>query len=272
MKKISILANKQPLAFSLVITFVFILVLIVSAVLGNLWSGETSYGKPGAIAGRLAAIGVLLVMLANLGWLGSAGFISLGGWQTWLWLLLMLVYAVSASVYVISGKLDFDLSDSALTGPVILFILAAAFLEEVAFRGLILHGFVRAWGNIRRGLIRSILVSSLLFSSIHLLDFLSGRPLLDVLLQSLQAFFLGIFLAVLVLRSKSIYPATFFHVIWNLAGYLSFGSKGIEPAPSTWLLLSLVMLPIAVLGMYQLRDWRPDGPSVPSTVEYRRLV
>jgi len=81
---------------------------------------------------------------------------------------------------------------------------------------------------------------------------------------------LGIFLAALVLRSRRIYPATFFHAILNLAGYLAFGSKGIEPAPSTWLLLSLVMLPLAVLGIYQLRGW-PDGPSVPSTAEQTRL-
>jgi len=271
MKIILIFANKHPLAFGLVVTFSFILALIVSAVLGNLWSGETSFGQPGAIAGRLIAIGVVLVMVASLGWLGSAGFISMGGWQTWLWLFLALAYAVLASAYVMSGKIYFDLSNSVLTGLVILFILTAAFLEEVTFRGLILHGLMRAWGCTSRGLMRSVLVSSLLFCGIHLLDFLSGRPLLNVLLQSLQASFLRIYLAVLVLRSKSIFPAIFFHAILSLAGYLAFGSKGIEPAPSAWLLLSLVMLPIAVLGMYQLRGW-PDGPSVPSTAEYRRLI
>ena len=271
MKQTKRFASEHPLAFGLVVTFVFILLLVISAVLGTLWPGEETYGQPGSILGRLISITILLMALSYLGWLRSAGFITLGGWITWLEMVLLLAYAILASTFVITGKVDFNLTDPSLTNLVILFILIAAFLEEVAFRGLILHGFVRAWGNTRRGLIKSILGSSLLFCSIHLLDFLSGRPSLNVLLQSMQAFFLGIFLAALVLRSRSIYPAVFFHAIINLSGYLSFASQGIEPAPSAWLLLSLVLLPLAVLGIYQLRGW-PDGPSVPSTAEYRRLI
>jgi membrane protease YdiL (CAAX protease family) len=160
-----------------------------------------------------------------------------------------------------SGSLNFNLSNPALTGLVILFILAAAFLEEVTFRGLILHGMMRAWGSTSRGPIRSVLISSLLFCSIHLLDFLSGRPLLNVLLQGLQAFFLGIFLAALVLKSKSIYPAVLFHTAINLAGYLSFASQGIEPPPSAWLMLSLIMLPLATYGINLLRG-QPERPIV----------
>lgn len=262
MKQIKRFASEHPLGFSLVATIGLILLLVVSAVLGNLWSGKETYGQPGSILGRLISITILLMALSYLGWLRSAGFTTLGGRITWVEMVLLLAYAIAASAYVITGKFDINLANPSLTNLVILFILAAAFLEEAAFRGLILHASVRAWGNTRRGLLKSILVSSLLFCSIHLLDFLSGRPPLNVLLQSLQAFFFGVFLAVLVLRSKSIYPAAFFHAVLNLAGYLSFGSKGIEPAPSTWLQLSLVMLPLAVLGMYQLRG-RPDGHSVP---------
>jgi len=236
-----------------VITFVFILMLVVSAVLGNLWPGEVSYGQPGGIVGRLVAIVLLLMALSRLGWSRSAGFTSLGGWFTWLVLLLPLVYAILASTYALAGNFDFNLSNPALTGLVILFILTAAFLEEVAFRGLILHAFVRVWGSTPRGLIKSVLISSLLFCSIHLLDFLSGRPALNVLLQSLEAFFLGVLLAALVVRGQSIYPAAAFHAILNLAAYLTFASKGIEPAPSSWMLFGLLMLLPAMVALYLLR-------------------
>lgn len=178
----------------------------------------------------------------------------------WLVLLLPLAYATLASTYALTGSFDVNLADPALTGLVTLFIVTAAFLEEVVFRGLILHAFLRAWGNTYRGLIKSILVSSLLFCSVHLLDFLSGRPLLDVFLQSLEAFFLGVWLAALVLRGKSIYPAVAFHAILNLAAYLAFASKGIQPAPSSWLLLSGLVLPIAAYGIYLLRSApQPSG-------------
>lgn len=69
----------------------------------------------------------------------------------------------------------------------------------------------------------------------------------------METFFLGVFLAALVLISKSIYPAAFFHAILNLAAYQIFAGKSLEPAAASWLLLSLLMLPIAILGIYSLR-------------------
>jgi membrane protease YdiL (CAAX protease family) len=162
--------------------------------------------------------------------------------------LLSLAYSITVSAYALTGPFDFNNSDTIMTSLITLFILTAAFMEEVVFRGLILHAFVRVWGNTNRGLIKSALVSSLLFSSIHILDLLSGRPLPNVLLQNVQVFLLGTFLAALVLSGKCIYPAVFFHGLLNLAGYLS--SNGLEPAPSSLLLLSLLILPLAIFGMY----------------------
>jgi hypothetical protein len=100
----------------------------------------------------------------------------------------------------------------------------------------------------------------------HLLDILNGRPLPNVLLQSLQAIFLGIFLGTIVLNTKSIYPAAFFHGILNLAGYLTFGSQGLEPAASGWLTLSLLMAPLAVISIFLLRG-TPFRPAVPEAAK-----
>jgi membrane protease YdiL (CAAX protease family) len=120
------------------------------------------------------------------------------------------------------------------------------------FRGLILHTFIHTWGTKRAGTIKGVVISSLLFSSIHLLDFLSGRPLSAVLLQSLNAFLLDIVLASLVLIGKSIYPAVFFHGFLNLAGYLNLSSNATVSTASSWLLLSTLTLPIAIFGFYLL--------------------
>jgi membrane protease YdiL (CAAX protease family) len=248
MNKLKSLATERPFAFAFIVTFAFILMLILSSVLGALWPGEEPYGQPGGIVGRLISIALLLTVLSRLGWLRSAGFTWLGRWQTWLISLLSLTYSIAVSAYALTGNFDFNNADTILTGLITLFIVTAAFMEAVVFRGLILHAFVRVWGNTNRGLIRSALVSSLLFSSIHILDLLSGRPLPNVLLQSVQAFLLGAFLAALVLSGKSMYPAVIFHGLLNLAGYLS--SNGLEPAPSAFVLLSLLILPLAVFGMY----------------------
>ncbi len=263
MNKIRLLANEHPLTFGLAITFVYILLVIVSTVLGALLPGENIYGQPGNILGRAISIALLLAALSSLGWLRSAGFTSSGGWRTWIILLLPLAYSMAVSVLAMTGNLGSSLSDLAPPGLVALFILIAAFLEEVIFRGLILHGFVRTWGSTNQGILKSVLFSSLLFASIHIFDFLSGRPLAEVFLQGVEAFFLGIFLAALVLRGKSIYPAVFFHAILNLTAYLTVTSKGLEPALSAWLLFSLVMIPIAATGIYILRAV-PQQAMVPS--------
>lgn len=253
MKRIEQFAIRRPITFGFTFTFVFIMMLVVSAILGNLWPGDEAYGQPGGILGRAISIVVLLVILSRIGWLHSSGFTTLGGWRTWLILILPLAYSIAALTYAITGSFDFSFSGSRLISLVTLFVLTAAFLEEVLFRGLILHGFVRLWGGTNNGNIKSILVSSLFFCSIHLLDFLSGRPLSNVILQGLEAFFLGVFLGALVLTGKSIYPATFFHGILNLIAYLIFGSNGVEPATSAWLLLSILMLPLAIFGIYLLQ-------------------
>lgn len=254
MDRIKQFATEHPVALGFVIAVVYILVLFVSAMLGALWPGEETYGQVGGIIGRVASIAVFLALLYRLGWLRSAGFASLGRWQTWPIALFSLTYAIAVSAYAMTGNFDFR---SALPGLVIVFIVTAAFLEEVVFRGLMMHVFVRAWGSTTRGLIKSVLVSSLFFGAMHFLDFFSGRPLPNVFLQGVEALFLGIILASLVLIGKSIYPAVFLHGLLNLAGYLNVTGRGIEETASSWLLFSLLMLPLAIYGIYLLRGLPP---------------
>jgi membrane protease YdiL (CAAX protease family) len=153
-----------------------------------------------------------------------------------------------------TGNFDFSFSDPALTSLVALFLMIHAFLEEVAFRGLVMVAFVRMWGSTTRGLIKSVLVAALFFAGMHIINVLAGNPLPAVLLQSVGAFFLGILFGALVLNGNSIYPATFLHGAMNIAGYLNLLANSSDgTAPSGWLLQSTLLFPLAVLGVYLLR-------------------
>jgi membrane protease YdiL (CAAX protease family) len=249
------------LAFAFIITFVFILMVLISSVaVSAVWPGDTSEWYVGSTLGRLVSIFILLMLLFRLSWLGPAGFTRPGRWSVWLVLLLPLAYSIAVSTYAMTGNFDFSYSDPALAGFAALFLMAHAFLEEVAFRGLILYGFVRRWGSTNRGLIQSVLVSSLFFGAYHIL-YLAGEPLPVVLLRIVFSFLLGILLGTLVLIGKSIYPAAFFHGILNLAAYLNLTGNAIEGTPSSWLWMSLLILPLAGFGIYLLRD-----------VRYRRVL
>lgn len=253
MPRIKSLAEGHALIFSLAITFIFLLlVLISSIVVGRMWHANTSGWYIGSTIGRLVSILILLFIVARLSWSRSAGFASPGNLRTWLILLVPLVYSVATSAYAMTGNFDFSGSDPGLTTVAVPFILSHSFLEEVVFRGLILHALVRAWGATNPGIVKSALVSALFFGGYHIL-YLAGEPLPVVLVRIVFSTLLGIVFAAFVLRGESIYPAAFVHGILNLAGYLNLTSNGLEGTTSSWLWMSLFTLPLALYGLYLLR-------------------
>jgi membrane protease YdiL (CAAX protease family) len=265
MNRIKRLATESPIIFGLGVTFISIILVIISSVLGAVWPGEPYGQYIGGTIGRLASIAILLAALARLGWLRQAGVTRPGRGPTWLISLLLLAYVIAVSTYAMRGNFDFSFSDPALLSLVTLFLLTHAFLEEVVFRGLVMVAFVRVWGSTTPGLVKSVLVSSLVFAGMHIVNVLSGNPLPIVLLQSVGAFFLGILFAALVLSGKSIYPATFLHGLANLAGYLLLSANpSAGTAPSAWLLQSTLLFPLAILGVYILRGISPS-PVIPDT-------
>lgn len=256
------LSEDHPLLFSILITICFILMLVAAAILGNMWPGQEDYGQTGAIAARWVFIALLLAGLAGMGWLRSAGFARIGSWRPWLVFLILLVYIVPTSNLAFTGSLRIQPFNPAITGDVIFFIFTAAAMEEIVFRGLVFRAFLENQPDSGRALLRAILFSALLFAAIHLFDLLNGRSPANVLLQTFEAFSLGIILAVLTWMAKSIYPAILLHTLVNISGYLSQYAAGGEAAPAGWLLLAAVMLLPALVGLALVFSTRPE----PSTI------
>lgn len=123
MNRIKRFAVEHPVAFGCVVTFVFVLMLIISAILGSIWPGKETYGQPGGLAGRLISTIILLGVLSRFGWLRSAGLTSLGRWGTWLIILLPLAYSIAVSAYALTGGSGFGNSDLALSGLVTLWLM-----------------------------------------------------------------------------------------------------------------------------------------------------
>lgn len=84
-------------------------------------------------------------------------------------------------------------------------VCLGAFLEEVVFRGVILH-FLRRWGDVL-----AILVSAALFALAHMLNQGGIDPY-----QVIFAFAAGIAFAGLTLCSGSLFPAMEIHLLVNL--------------------------------------------------------
>jgi membrane protease YdiL (CAAX protease family) len=137
------------------------------------------------------------------------------------WLLAIggLAYGVSASLYSFYGMVALD--------PLILIrmpaarttVLAASVValgEEVFFRGLVLHGFVRAWARKRTGVVASVVLTALLFAALHVTQVLTNDLSRSAaLLLVLQALAVSVWWGVLVVVGRSIWPAVVLHFASN---------------------------------------------------------
>jgi membrane protease YdiL (CAAX protease family) len=108
---------------------------------------------------------------------------------------------------------------SSLTLPGLLAIAASALIEELLFRGLLLHELAELlprWG--------AVLLTSLLFAGIHLPFWLSHGGLNATMLTNTEGVFVFSLLAGwLYLDSSSIWPPTVAHIANNCVATLLFG-------------------------------------------------
>lgn len=89
-------------------------------------------------------------------------------------------------------------------------MLFAAFLEEVIFRGLLFNAMAR--DNLKA----AVIVSSVTFGMGHIVNLLSGAPVLDTLLQLVYAAAAGFMFTALFLTGKSLIPPILSHAFINI--------------------------------------------------------
>jgi uncharacterized protein len=137
--------------------------------------------------------------------------------------------------------------------------------EEGLFRGLILNMLLP------KGIWRAVLLSSLLFGSVHILNVFVGFPLNDVLLEMLSALAIGMFLAAVRLRTNSLRPGIIAHCLWDLPlVILKIHLQHLSsPSPLQALLVSIIcsfymVCTLIVLRPHKLRELRVKYGFAPS--------
>lgn len=98
-----------------------------------------------------------------------------------------------------------------------LFVIGPAIFEELWFRGIILRALVERFNQRRYGTLSAVFLSALLFASTHLL-FSNFSSLQDLLLNTISAFALGVFLSSIYLRTNNLLIPMIFHFIANFSG------------------------------------------------------
>lgn len=248
-------ATNDPILFGLMITVAFLLLQIATFMIGL--SIPAGIYKPhiGQMLGRLTTTLILIFILWRFGWLTSAGFTRLGGWQFWLLTLLLFIYVFVGIIHAYFGDFRFDLSKPKLVGVVTLSQLTIGLVEETAFRGVVLYTFVRLWGDSSWGLAGSVLLSALFFGLPHMIWVIIGKPALQSMLMSLSAFEAGIYYGTFVLASGSIWPAVIFHgFVDAVVNVKLIGEPEYKEPASSGIRVVLLNLPVVIYALFLL--WR----------------
>ncbi|MEW6607135.1 MAG: CPBP family intramembrane glutamic endopeptidase [bacterium] len=100
--------------------------------------------------------------------------------------------------------------------------LSVGFFEEVLFRGILLIVLVEKLEHVKGGTLISILISSLIFGLLHLVNLFDGATLGSALLQVGYSFLMGILWATLYLKTGNLWLVMILHAVYNFFGQVMF--------------------------------------------------
>lgn len=224
------LREKYPTWVSIVLVAVFLGASVLGSLPLLLWDGAFDQGEylPQLIVELFClAVLVLLTLLLGMGKTFRRGRLGLG--QTLLPMLpVLLLYVYSAMgqwIITCMGK-------APLPGLRILWyvlcMLAVGVTEELLFRGLITRMIFEKYGNSTVGVWLTVLVSSLLFGAVHLINAVGGAAdLSGVLVQMVGAAALGMCISAIYLRTGSLWAVALLHAFMDIAALLPSGIYGI---------------------------------------------
>lgn len=261
MKALLRLATRRPALFCLLISLLVLVFYTVTAILASVVTEDRAGYEQVEAIGRLAASLFFLYMLWRFGWLESAGVSKRGTLAAWGIALIVLAYDLVTTSYALFGSVALPgLSDPVGSTSVAVNALMTGPLEEIPFRGMVLYAFMRLWGDSRRGVIKAVLTSSLLFGGMHIIHILLGRPVPQAMLVVVGAFLSGITYAAFVLRWKTLWTAVVLHGVTNaVVAMRALETPGFAEMVSGLGLMIALQLPLVVYGVYLIYRVPPQS-------------
>lgn len=230
MKKIIEKINSNKTLFSITIIVLFLLFMLITSGFNGLfekWPGVltyielifdnlyryTYYGEPalGELFEILLLIPVLLIFKNKYIFTQKKEGFFKSLLKTWP-LLIFIVISLIQSIKSVSTAIN-PMEVLAL----VLLTFAIGVSEELACRGWLLNEFIERFGDTRKNVIFSILMSSFVFGIIHIFNFFGGQPLVSTLAQIIGAMLMGIALGAIYYRTKNIWTVVFIHGFWDFA-------------------------------------------------------
>lgn len=195
----------------------------------------------------LAAALFIAASIKVFGWNDMRFNAPLPGTLKVLWfpaLYLLVFYAMSASLgFPPLSTLMFVFINTAIVG----------FSEEGMFRGVLYRAL-----RTRQNIWPAILVSSVLFGSVHLLNAFTTGHVFQSVLQSIGATMSGFVFVAMLLRTGSIIVPMVYHALWDfgtfMLGSAASGMPATEVTSFTYFLPVLFILPNFLYALWLLKN------------------
>ena len=221
--------EKHPIRLEIILILVSFLAVILFSVVGNLYYLHPDFSTS---VGRIA-VGIALLILYRKAFAGQSHgkhlifvfpALLFAAWNVW--------YNLSSGASF-GGKIFF--LEALLTAS------APALFEEVLFRGIFLYNLKKN-GSCD---LKCLLISSLIFSVIHLTNIVGADPT-SVALQTVYAFVIGMVLAAVYLRNNSILQVIVVHFLIDYSNRLYLS----EPSSTSNLQLALFFILLIAEAFY----------------------
>lgn len=191
----------------------------------------------------------ILVFQIRAGWGREAGVTRLAttGKKRWWIAFLPLSFFLLANLNNLDGA-SLHITPASLVGWIAT-NASIGFVEETLFRGFLLFILLNVWGKTRRGLIAACVVQALFFGSFHVLNLLSGAPLIPVLFNAVFATIVGVAFGAAYAYSGSLWTCVVLHSAIDMAGSANEAFGSVEQVAEKSFSLS-VFIPSLVVVVF----------------------
>ena len=206
MKRIKNFAISRPFLFGIVLIFLYVIFVYLTYPINFLFPENEIGQLYSNSAIKLTISLIFLAILWIFGWTKASGVTRFGAARVWPVIAIILVYHILVNLRFMTGNFTVVFPDSPLKIANLVYYFPASLMEEVMFRGLTLLAMVFAWGRTKKGLVKAVILSSLLFGLIHLFNVVE-LPIEVVFLEVIVAAMLGFLWAAIWLATRSLWPA-----------------------------------------------------------------
>jgi len=261
-------AQEHIYIFSLLFSFIALTLLYIS----NTWfskSGRLNFDLNGILTYFIPLIFVFGIYLV-LGNMSQVKFHKEGIGKAFLLGFPFIVVGLYNFIisYISFGESSFPLPSIQKLVYYSLIMLCIGLFEEILCRGVILNNMLKKWGNTKKGILRVVIISSLIFGLGHVINLIIFPTLIiRTISQILYASLHGILYASIYLRTKNIWALILLHAVYD---WMVLATGLLQPVNSTskaivdisivsGLINVLFALPFALYGFFLLRKvWVKD--------------